>query len=254
VDQTFPALDWRSVAARRSGARIGSSVLYIPELDSTNLAAAAQLPSCGDGAVVVADYQTAGHGRFGRAWLAAPGSSLLFTVVLAAPEQHWIVPLSAGLALVDALSRLLVEGRLKWPNDVLIDDRKCAGVLIEGRRAGGAEWLLLGIGLNVRAADSSLPDATFVDAHTRSPVAREDLLVELLARLEWWLERSTIDPASVREAWAAKLATLGERVAVSTAAGTIHGVAEGVANDGALLVRLADGSRTAVHAGDVTLA
>jgi len=252
VDRTFPALDWRAVAAHRSGSRIGSAVLYVPEVDSTSVAAAARLPSCAEGTVVVADYQTAGHGRLGRSWIAAPGSSLLFTVVLEGQEPRWAVPMSAGLAIMDALSLSGVAARLKWPNDVLIAGRKCAGILIEGRMAGGTQWLLLGIGLNVRSADPSLPLATFVDAHTPEPVAREDLFVRLLARLEWWLGRAKADPAGVRDAWAANLATLGEQIAVTTSSGTIRGVAVDIAEDGGLIVRLAGGSRTVVRAGDVT--
>ncbi len=251
MDRAYPALDWRDVAERRSGSRIGGTVLYAAEVDSTNAVAAARLPSCGDGAVVVADYQTAGRGRLGRRWLAAPGSSLLFTVALERCEPRWAIPMSAGLALADALRLSGVEARLKWPNDVLIENRKCAGVLIDGRMIGSAQWLLLGIGLNVRSADPSLPAATFVDAHAPKSVAREDLLADLLARLEWWLDQTRIDPVSVREAWRAELVTLGQDVTVATAAGTIRGVADGIASDGALLVRRADGSHATVRAGDV---
>jgi BirA family biotin operon repressor/biotin-[acetyl-CoA-carboxylase] ligase len=177
---------------------------------------------------------------------------LLFTVVLEGQEPRWAVPMSAGLGIVDALSLSGVAARLKWPNDVLIDGRKCAGILIEGRMAGGTQWLLLGIGLNVRSADPSLPLATFVDAHTPEPVAREDLFVRLLAGLEWWLDRAKADPAGVREAWVANLATLGEQIAVTTSSGTIRGVAVDIAEDGGLIIRLAGGSRTVVRAGDVT--
>jgi BirA family biotin operon repressor/biotin-[acetyl-CoA-carboxylase] ligase len=171
--------------------------------------------------------------------------------MLAGTEPRWIVPMSAGLALVDALSLSGVDAQLKWPNDVLIDGHKCAGVLIEGRILDGTDWLLLGIGLNVRSSDPTLPAATYVDAHTRRPVAREDIFVDLLARLEWWLDQARVDSARVREAWASRLRTLGEDVAVATPTGTIRGVADGVADDGALLVRLPDGSRAVIRAGDV---
>jgi len=244
-------LDWQSVATKRSGARIGSTVRYYPAVDSTNAVAAGQLAASRDGTVIVADYQSAGRGRLGRHWLAAPGDSLLFTVMLAGTEPRWIVPMSAGLALVDALSLSGVDAQLKWPNDVLIDGHKCAGVLIEGRILDGTDWLLLGIGLNVRSSDPTLPAATYVDAHTRQPVAREDILVDLLARLEWWLDQARVDSARVREAWASRLRTLGEDVAVATPTGTIRGVADGVADDGALLLRLPDGSRAVIRAGDV---
>ncbi len=252
MDQSFPALDWQIVASRRSGARVGNAVFYYPEVDSTNAVAAARLPSNGDGTVVVADHQTAGRGRLGRPWIAAHGSSLLFTVVLAGAEPLWIAPMSAGLAVVDALSLHRIDAQLKWPNDVLIEGRKCSGILIEVRRVDDAQWLLLGIGLNVRSADPSLPLATHLDAHVHRPIVREDLFVDLLARLEWWLDQAKIDPARVREAWAARLGTLGKEVAVATSSETIRGVAEDIADDGALILRLPNGSRRAVRAGDVT--
>jgi BirA family biotin operon repressor/biotin-[acetyl-CoA-carboxylase] ligase len=226
-------------------------MLYYSAVDSTNNAAVTHLPSSADGAVIVADYQTAGRGRLGRHWLAASGSSLLFTVALAEAEPRWVVPMSAGLAVVDALSLHGAEAQLKWPNDVLMAEHKCAGILIEGRRIDNMDWLLLGIGLNVRSADPSLATATYVDAHSERPIVREDLFVDLLARLEWWLGRAEVDPALVREAWSTKLRTLGEHVSVTTPTGTILGLAEDVAADGALILRLADGSRTVIRAGDV---
>ena len=102
--------------------------------------------------------------------------------------------------------------RLKWPNDVLIEGRKCAGVLIEGRIAGGRAWLLLGIGVNVRSADPSLPGC-HLRRRTRagSRLRARSFWRVCSRRLEWWLDQAEADPGRVRDAWTASLATLGER-------------------------------------------
>lgn len=258
VDPTaapFPPLRWQEVARRCAGRRLGDPLIYQAEVDSTNAFAARLVPDpATPGAVVVADHQTAGRGRLGRRWLAPPGAALTLTVVLPPLAAAWSLPMIAGLAIAEAAARFGIEAGLKWPNDALIAGRKCAGILIEGRVVRGASWALIGIGLNVRAADPSLPSATYLDAHALQPVPREDLLVALLDRLEHWRERAGTDAGAVHAAWRARLITLGRAVSVRTPAGTLDGLAEDVAPDGALLLRLADGTLRAVRAGDVGMA
>jgi BirA family biotin operon repressor/biotin-[acetyl-CoA-carboxylase] ligase len=251
---SFPALDWHAVAKQRAGSRVGKTIVYLPDVDSTNTYAAAMLPGVADGTVVVADYQSAGRGRMRRAWLAPFGSSLTFTVILAPPAQAWVAPMAAGLALVTSLATCGIAADLKWPNDVLIEGRKCCGILIESKIAAGQSWLLLGIGLNVHSADPSLPSATYLDAHVARPLAREQVFAALLEQLDLWLARGGHEPGAVREIWRSRLSTLGLRVAARTPSGILHGLAEGVSEDGGLRLRLDDGSPRIVHAGDVTLA
>jgi BirA family biotin operon repressor/biotin-[acetyl-CoA-carboxylase] ligase len=251
---TYPPLDSLEVARRRKGAVLGDPLIYRAEVDSTNTLAAVLVPNAAPiGATVVADHQTAGRGRLQRRWLAAPGSGLTFTVVLGPLAPVWAAPMNAGLAVADALGALGLAAQLKWPNDVLIDERKCAGVLIEGKRVGDAYWLLAGIGINVRQVDPDLPQATYVDAHLARPVRREDLLVEVLARLEGWRDAVIQDPAYVRDAWAAQLSTIGRAVTVQGPQDQFSGLAIGITGDGALRVQLADGRERVVQAGDVTL-
>jgi BirA family biotin operon repressor/biotin-[acetyl-CoA-carboxylase] ligase len=251
---SFPALDWQVVAGRRARGGIGNTIVYLPKIDSTNTYAAALLPGGAAGTVVVADYQTAGRGRLQRPWVASFGSSLTFTVIVAPLQPAWVAPMAVGMALVTALATFDIAADLKWPNDVLIDGRKCCGILIESKIVAGRVWLLLGIGLNVRDADPSLPSATYLDAHVARPVAREDVLAALLEQLQWWLDRGAHDPAQVREIWRSRLGTLGQRVTARMPSGILHGLAEKVAEDGGLVIRLDDGSRRIVQAGDVTLA
>jgi BirA family biotin operon repressor/biotin-[acetyl-CoA-carboxylase] ligase len=248
-------LRWRDVAEQRAGRSIGDPLIYRPEVDSTNALAAALVPDRAPaGAVIVADHQTAGRGRLGRRWLAPAASSLTFTVVVASLDAAWAVPMATGVAIVDALADAGIAAALKWPNDLLIAGKKCAGILIETKQAHASAWLLVGIGVNVRTVDPSLPDATFLDAHLIAPIAREDLLLALLDRLELWYGRAVRQPDEVRATWRARLATLGAHVTLHAPGGRLEGLAEDVEPDGALVLRLPDGSRRAVHAGDVTMA
>lgn len=250
---SYPPLDWQAVARRRRGG-IGDPLLYRAEVDSTNALAARLTPEEAPvGAAVVADYQTAGRGRLGRRWVAAPNTGLACTVVLGPLDPAWTAPMVVGLALLETLELHDLPASLKWPNDALIEGRKCAGILIETRQVAGTIWLLAGIGINVHASDPALPQATHLSAHSPGPLRREELVVDLLAGLEHWRDRARADAALTRQAWAARLETLGRLVTVQSAQGTIQGLVEGVAEDGGLVLRLVDGTTTTVRAGDVTL-
>jgi BirA family biotin operon repressor/biotin-[acetyl-CoA-carboxylase] ligase len=176
------------------------------------------------GSVVVADQQTAGRGRLGRRWDAPPGSALLASFVL--PSRP-LASLAAGVAAAVACGESV---RLKWPNDLLVDGRKLAGILVEQR--GGR--CVVGIGVNLTWAP---PGAGRLEAD------RDRLLERLKAELERWF---TADDSEVLAAWRTRSDTLGRRVRVELPGETFEGWAEDVAEDGSLLV----GGR-AVTAGDV---
>jgi BirA family transcriptional regulator, biotin operon repressor / biotin---[acetyl-CoA-carboxylase] ligase len=200
--------------------------------DSTNTRAR-ELAAAGapHGTLVSADEQTAGRGRHGRSWIAPPGAALLVSVVLR--EHDDLVSLRAGLAVSD-----VARGQVKWPNDVWLGGRKVAGVLVEGRPAEG--WVVLGIGVNVRAA----PEGMEAAALGRDDV--EAVLAELLSALERRLTERTADSlAALRE----RDALLGRPVTW----GSSEGVAAGISDAGGLLVTLADRTETELRAGEVHL-
>ena len=194
------------------------------------------------GAVVLAERQTAGRGRRGRAW---QSGGLTFSVVLRMPTalpDLALLPLAAGVALQQACP----VGGLKWPNDLLAPDgRKLAGLLLEadlrGEELRGA---VLGVGLNVNAAPEGAASlAEF------GPVSRAAVLREVLAALEVWLAASA---EQVLSAWRAANITLGRTVRVATPGGEVTGTALDLAPDGALLVGTATGP-VRIGAGDVQL-
>lgn len=241
-------LDWQSIA------RPGIPVIYREVVDSTNTLARRLIPDeAPPGAVIVADQQTAGRGRLGRRWLAAPGTALTCTVVLGPLTPAWGASMAVGLAALDAVRAQGVPASLKWPNDLLIGAKKCAGILIEAQQVEGRVWLLAGVGINVHASDPSLPDATALAAHTPNPISRTALLRDLLAALGRREGHLREDPAALRAAWKAQLVTLGQVVQARTPTGTLTGLAHDIDEEGALLLRLEDGAVRAVRAGDVSL-
>ncbi|MGH9135518.1 MAG: biotin--[acetyl-CoA-carboxylase] ligase, partial [Acidimicrobiales bacterium] len=194
-------------------------VQRVVETGSTNsdlLALARQ--GAPEGTVLVADHQTAGRGRMGRTWEAPPGSSLLVSVLLRPPvEVADLVTMVAGLAMADAVGP---EVRLKWPNDLVIDDRKLAGLLAEADWSGGGQSpaVVVGIGVNVAWA----PEGAVACGGDR-----EELLASFLTALDARYGElvATGDRAAVLAAWRTRSATLGRRVRVQRGGGEIEGTA-----------------------------
>ncbi|UQN07455.1 biotin--[acetyl-CoA-carboxylase] ligase [Deinococcus sp. QL22] len=197
------------------------------------------------GAVVVAERQSAGRGRRGRAWDTTHGT-LVFSVLLhglTLPELA-LIPLAAGVA-VQAASRI---GGLKWPNDLLAaDGRKLAGILLEADLRGEeVRRAVLGIGINVSAAPGG---AAFL-TEWRPDLTRDRLLADLLAALEHWLAQPL---AQILTAWRQTSVTLGRPVQVQTPRGPVAGTALDIDAQGSLLVQVSGGEVVTISAGDVQL-
>jgi BirA family transcriptional regulator, biotin operon repressor / biotin---[acetyl-CoA-carboxylase] ligase len=225
------------------------------DIDSTNrYALEASRSGAAPGLVVVADRQAAGRGRRGRTWSAPPGSSLLVSVVLAAPgsaDDVHVVTMAAGLALADAVQVVAgVDADLKWPNDLVVGDRKLAGILAEtDLRDGRVHRVVVGIGCNVTWGgypEELAESATACDREAGRPVDRDALLAALLDRLAEHLESLDAVPARYRS----RLATIGHPVRVELGDGTREGVARDVDDAGRLVVDTDDGPLV-VAAGDV---
>ncbi len=254
----FPTepLDWQTVAAARRACRVGAAVVYEPSMGSTNERARSLLRHGGaDGTVVVTDDQTSGRGRLGRTWTVAPRSALTVSIALRLPASFPLQIMTPAAALaVDTIVSAEVGPRcaIKWPNDVLIDGLKVAGILVELDEAAG--WhAVVGIGLNVNATPP-YPHATSLAAATGRRFERHVLLIALLDAFEETLVGAERDPAQALRRWRSRLCTLGRRVRAHTPAGTIEGVAIDVDENGALLLRYDDGTVRPLLAGEVSLA
>lgn len=214
-----------------------------------------------DFSLILADAQTSGRGRMGRKWFTPAGAGLALSLVLRLNEaERDNVGLFSGLgalALVDALKLYGITAQIKWPNDVLINRKKTAGVLVETIWSGtDIEALVLGIGVNI--FPESLPPetelnfpATCVQAETENPVRRFDLLHGLMASLIAW--RSLLGTNTFLDAWRTSLAFFGETVQVwGVETESIVGVLDGLETDGSLRV-VANGERHSVHFGEIHL-
>jgi BirA family transcriptional regulator, biotin operon repressor / biotin---[acetyl-CoA-carboxylase] ligase len=223
-------------------ARLGRPRLHLRATTSTNdRARALALEGAPHGALVTAGEQSAGRGRQGRTWAAPPGRALLLSLVLRDPPV--LLPLAAALAVAEVVGP---EARIKWPNDVLLDGRKVAGILAEGRSHEG--WAVLGIGLNVAVRVDELPLELRATAGT---LGHDPAEVEpTLERLLWALERALdLDDAALLDAYRARDALSGQEVRWAEGAGR----AAGVDASGHLVVELSDGGRMALSAGEVHL-
>jgi BirA family biotin operon repressor/biotin-[acetyl-CoA-carboxylase] ligase len=239
---------------------------WVEVTGSTNADLVAEARAGGrDGTVLVADHQTAGRGRLGRAWVAPPSGSLLFSVLLRptmpADDLH-LLTTALGLAGVQAVAECAgVQAGIKWPNDLVVGtpagERKLAGILaesvVEGDQVVG---VVIGMGLNVawggEAPEEVADIAVALDGLGAADVDREDLLAAILVGFDARL-RSVEEPAARAELAAehvARCVTLGRDVRVELADGVLEGRAVTIDHHGRLVVER-DGSPVAVDAGDV---
>lgn len=233
-------------------------VHFYEQLDSTNDVALAWIRAGKPhGALFVADEQISGRGRLGRSWYAPPGTALMFSLTLPPqPDLSAHATMLGAVVVGELLERLGISGvGIKWPNDVQIDGHKVCGVLPEAVWAGDRlVGLALGVGLNVRInfSGTALADkAISIENVSETPVDRLDLLVYLLERIEYWAARA--DMTVLRAAWQARLNMLGQRVTVTTPAGSMSGTAVTVDEYGALLLRLDTGEDFRAVAGDIAI-
>ncbi len=235
-------------------------VRTLAETPSTN-AYVAEQARAGErpGLVVATGHQTAGRGRLGRSWVTPAGVALTFSVLVApwaVPVGRWPwLPLLTGLAVVEGVRTATgVDATLKWPNDVLVGDRKVCGVLLELVEAPSGLAAVVGVGLNVSATREQLPVATATSLALEGAVSLdhaallEAVLARFAVRFDAW---SAAEGAGVRTAYVDACSTLGRRVRVELpAGGAVVGDAVDVDDDGRL--RVDDGTRVhALGAGDV---
>jgi BirA family biotin operon repressor/biotin-[acetyl-CoA-carboxylase] ligase len=253
------------------------------ETGSTNAdAAEAARAGAAEGLVVVAERQTAGRGRLGRTWSSPPRAGLTTSLLLRpgrpdaargwspiSPARYGWLPLLAGVALAEAVTRLTeLDTELKWPNDLLVQGRKCAGILAEAVPTGGSAEppaVVVGIGLNVTLRLDELPGpdgtaglpATSLALAGAAATDRDPLLRALLRSVAAWYLRwreagGDAEASGLREAYTRRCASLGRHVRVLLPDGVeLTGTATAVDGDGRLLLRTATGDEQAVAAGDI---
>jgi BirA family transcriptional regulator, biotin operon repressor / biotin---[acetyl-CoA-carboxylase] ligase len=252
-----PSLFIQDVAAALGSLAPRFDVDVLAECDSTNARLLERAEAgAGSGTVIAAGRQTAGRGRMGRIWFSAPGDSLTFSLLWRFPRGTSLggLSLAVGVALAETLSALAAGGvALKWPNDVLLDGRKLAGVLIE-LVPGAPNAAVIGIGLNLRLPASLPEDVRAQAAALASDVPASELLGRLLAALHGVLEQFAVGGfVALRERWLRSCAHLDVPVRIlSEFALPLEGHCIGVDVDGALMVETAVCIQR-ILSGDVSL-
>jgi len=265
---------------------VGNRLIYVPVVDSTNTLAM-QLAQEGseEGVVVLTDSQTAGKGRQGRRWIDVSGRNVLSSTLLRPLFPPHLLVMVASLAVVNSIAETCgVSATIKWPNDVLIGDRKVAGILIEtSHDLSGRMVAILGIGVNVNGRIEDLSEetgqsaleapltviATTLETECGHRVSRELFIAHLLQHIETdylALQQEAREPAEtlstltsadkpisrlIRERWRSQLSTLGRAVQVRQGETLIIGFAENVDDTGELLLRRHSGELVSITWGDV---
>lgn len=235
------------------------------EVTSTNtLALERAAAGASERTVLLADSQTDGRGRAGREWRTPRGAALALSVIFRPGFTNDLWPwlgLAAALATRDAIERVTgIPGLVKWPNDVLINGRKAAGILLETRHVAVSDAesaVVIGIGINVNNRAAAFPEA-FRDTATSlldasgTVTDRNILAAVILNELHLAVDGLPGGIEAMRTRWRSTSATFGAMVAISTPGGLVEGIDHGLDPQGRLIVRTRDGERT-VHTGEVLL-
>ena len=255
-----------SIARALAGIELVQRIEYRPTVSSTNdLAKQLGAEGAPEATLVIADVQTAGRGRLGRAWWSPPGAAIAMSLLVRPsfpPTLAYRLTMLAGLAAVQATEEITgLPVRLKWPNDVVVAKPpagilKLGGILTETAISGESiEFAVVGMGLNVNvdfASRPDLPEATSLMMEMGRPVNRLALVCALVERFADGYIRIAQDERLYAE-WSARLVTLGRQVVARRGEEIVAGLAERVDESGALLVRAGDGRLHRVDAADVTL-
>lgn len=228
-------------------------------IDSTNTEAKRRVGASFQDHWIVAEQQSAGRGRQDRQWI-SPAGNIYATALFREPRGLAValrVPFAAALAVSDVVRQHspAADARLKWPNDVRVSGRKVSGILVETGGAGTDFWVAAGIGINVRVLPemASQPVTSLLELGMDATTPVDAVLATLRASFGQWLEQARAGFAEIRDTWLSRAEGLGEPVHIRAGGVALDGVFEDLEPDGALVVRLPDGSRHSIRAGEVEI-
>ena len=240
----------------------GNKIFTFDSIDSTNNCAKA-VAGCGatEGTVVIAEQQTAGRGRMGRPWQANPNENLIFSIVLRprlSADALNLLPLYVAVAVSEAIESVTgLKVECKWPNDILYNGKKLAGILIEGSlKQDKVDYVVIGVGINVNQTkfegDLSAK-ASSLKLESKKEIDRARLFKEILSGLEKdYRMFQTSGFQSVVPQWIAHSSMLEKTISVSQQGNVISGVVKGLSPEGGLVLKT-NGAEQTVFAGDVTV-
>lgn len=259
------------IASNLGTETIGKKILYFESIDSTNnYAKKMALEGAEEGLAVVAGSQSDGRGRLGRKWNSPSGAGIYMSIILKPallPEEVQIITLAASVAVVEAISRITgIKPGIKWPNDVLLEDKKICGILTEmNSEIERVNFIVLGIGINYNLQHDEFPAELADKATSLSAYAGDHgINIKKLSRLE--IVRAVLQEmdkiyclipkhghAEIIDKWKEYSVTLGREVRIISGETEYSAVAEDLTDDGKLIVRCNDGSARLVQSGEVSL-
>ncbi len=243
---------------------IGKEIIFYEKTSSTNDRAMEIGKSAAEGTVIIAETQENGRGRFDRVWVSPPHVNLYFTVLLKPPflpKEATLITFMAAVAVVSAIQEYTgLNAVIKWPNDILIRGKKVGGILTEMKSdMERIEYLSLGIGINVNMPLNMLPEkvrsfATSLSTEKGYDIIRVELLGAILFKLEYWYKNLLRgERKALLHEWLNLDSTIGKKVSVKVHDRVVSGTAEGISDEGELIVRLPSGDVEKMRAGEVTI-
>ncbi len=239
---------------------IGRNFILLEETDSTNSFILSDKNELPNGTVVFAEHQTAGRGRLNRSWISAPEQNLTFSVLITEispllPDIH-LVNFAASIAVAESIQNLYqLPTDLKWPNDVLVRNKKISGILIESLSSGSLiKKLALGIGVNVNQTTFTgdfLIQPTSLKNELREAVSREKFLAEILNNLEQELLNLAADKQAVIDDWKSKCSALHDKITINIDSKEYDGVLDDINEQGFLLLRTPEDEIKKFTFGDI---
>lgn len=243
---------------------IGQEILFYPVIDSTNtIAFEKALNSKKEGLVILAESQLKGKGRLGRTWVSPPGLNIYMSIVLKPLIEltdATLITIMAAVACSIALREISgLEITIKWPNDLILQNRKIGGILTELKSEHRKiVFVVLGIGINVNADSNDFPEdirniATSLKNETKKSFSRTEILIKLLNELNKWYVILMSSPRIIITKWKELTSTIGKKVKVLTVQETFEGIAQDIDEKGALILTLPTGERKKIISGDLVV-
>lgn len=244
---------------------IGRDLLFYDTVDSTNTVATALAEKGKDeGTVIIADSQEKGRGRLGRHWVSPPGLNIYMSIVFRPeiePKGTTLITIMAAVGCTIALRKVTgLNVTIKWPNDLMVSDKKMGGILTEMRiTKKKVKYVVTGIGINVNMDSDALPDeikeiATSIKIETGMPYSRPEILIEVLNQIDHWYGiLKEMRRKELLYEWQLLTSTLGRQVKITTGDELFTGLADSIDDEGMLILRLPSGELKRISSGDLTI-
>jgi BirA family biotin operon repressor/biotin-[acetyl-CoA-carboxylase] ligase len=244
---------------------IGREIFLYETVDSTNtIASKLAEEGVAEGTVVISDSQIKGRGRFGRSWVSPPGVNVYMSIVLRpemTPRDATLLTIMAAVGCTIVLRKVTgVDVTIKWPNDLMVSEKKLGGILTETRVAHERiEYAIIGIGINVNMDSDVLPDvvkevATSIKMEKGKLFSRTKIIQEILNEIsDWYNVLKEKRHSELLSCWKQLTSTLGRKVEIILGNETLQGLAESITDEGMLIVRLPSGSSRIIQYGELTL-